>query len=252
MRRIRRKGASNDHSLRDFEAELVRYSDMQFGQTAYRFIRVDMLSGGFLKIKKILGTFEYFDAPIRGEFRCNDERLNKIFDTAAYTLKLCVHNGMVWDGAKRDRLVWIGDIHPEMLGLLSLYGEQNCIKNSLRFIREQTPLPAFMNRIPSYSLWWIIALSDYYRYTADATFLRENAAYLSSLVVQLDFCVDEAGEVHFPESPDQFFFDDLSETGKSCGNICAFVFRIAKTVTACRYRRDKARKDSETMSTRQV
>ena len=201
------KGASNDHSLRDFEAELVRYSDMQFGQTAYRFIRVDMLSGGFLKIKKILGTFEYFDAPIRGDFRCNDERLNKIFDTAAYTLKLCVHNGMVWDGAKRDRLVWIGDIHPEMLGLLSLYGEQNCIKNSLRFIREQTPLPAFMNRIPSYSLWWIIALSDYYRYTADATFLRENAAYLSYLVVQLDSCVDEAGEVHFPESPDQFFFD---------------------------------------------
>lgn len=201
------KGASNDHSLRDFEADLERYSDMQFGQTAYRFIRLDMLTGTSLKIKKILGTFEYFDVPEQGSFRCSDERLNKIFDTAAYTLKLCVQNEMVWDGVKRDRLGWIGDMHPETLGLLCLYGAQNCIKNSLRFIREQTPLPAFMNGMPSYSIWWVAVLCDYYRYTADAAFLRENSAYLSALVGQLDACVDEAGEVHFPESPDQFFLD---------------------------------------------
>ena len=36
------KGALNDHSLRDFEADPVRYSDMQFGQTAYRFIWLDI------------------------------------------------------------------------------------------------------------------------------------------------------------------------------------------------------------------
>ena len=201
------KGASNDHSLRDFEVDLERYSDMQFGQTAYRFIRLDMLSGTSLMIKKILGTFEYFDAPVQGSFHCNDERLNKIFDTAAYTLKLCVQNGMVWDGVKRDRLVWIGDMHPETLGLLCLYGAQDCIKNSLRFIREQTPLPAFMNGMPSYSLWWIAILCDYYRYTADEAFLRENSAYLSALVEQLNACVKEEGDVRFPESPDQFFLD---------------------------------------------
>lgn len=201
------KGASNDHSLRDFEADLERYSDMQFGQTAYRFIRLDMLSGTSLKIKKILGTFEYFDAPVQGSFHCNDERLNKIFDTAAYTLKLCVQNGMVWDGVKRDRLVWIGDMHPETIGLLCLYGSQDCIKNSLRFIREQTPLPAFMNGMPSYSLWWIAILCDYYRYTGDEAFLRENSTYLSALVEQLNVCVDEKGDVRFPESPDQFFLD---------------------------------------------
>ena len=155
---LREKGASNDHSLRDFETEPMRYSDMQFGQTAYRFIRFDMLAGTSLKIKKISGVFEYFDVPAQGSFRYNDERLNEIFDTASYTLKLCVHNGMVWDGAKRDRLVWIGDMHPETLGLLCLYGEQECIKNSLRFVRNQTTLPAFMNRIPSYSLWWIATI----------------------------------------------------------------------------------------------
>ena len=110
------------------------------------------------KLKKFWVFFEYFDVPAQGSFRCNDERLNEIFDTASYTLKLWVHNGMVWDSAKRDRLVWIGDMHPETLGLLCLYGEQECIKNSLRFVRDQTTLPAFMNRIPSYSLWWIATI----------------------------------------------------------------------------------------------
>ncbi len=98
-------------------------------------------------------------------------------------------------------------MHPETLGLLCLYGEQECIKNSLRFVRDQTTHPAFMNRIPSYSLWWIAILSDYYLYTADVAFLQENSAYLRSLVEQLNACVDETGEVHFPELPDQFFLD---------------------------------------------
>ena len=201
------KGSSNDHSLRDFETELVQFSDMEFGQTAYRFIRIDVLEGAILKIKKILGVFEYFDAPIEGDFKCSDLRLNQIFDTASYTLKLCVHNNMVWDGAKRDRLVWIGDMHPETLAMLHLYGAQDCIRNSLRFIREQTPLPAFMNGIPAYSLWWIIILSDYYLYTGDIQFLEENAEYLTTLVRYLESLIDPEGNICFPESPDKYFLD---------------------------------------------
>lgn len=201
------RGSTNYHSLRDFETDLVQFSDMEFGQTAYRFIRIDVLECANLNIKKILGVFEYFDAPIGGDFKCSDSRLNQIFDTAAYTLILCVHNNMLWDGVERDRLVWIGDMHPEMLAMLHLYGSQNCIKNSLRFFRDQTPLPLFMNRIPAYSLWWIIILSDYYLYTGDRQFLEENAEYLTALVRYLESLVDSDGNICFPESSDKYFLD---------------------------------------------
>ena len=75
-------------------------------------------------------------------------------------MDLCAGCGYVWDGVKRDRLVWIGDIHPEMLALTTLYGRVSAIERSLDFARKQTPLPGWMNRYPMYSMWWIIILAD--------------------------------------------------------------------------------------------
>ena len=48
-----------------------------------------------------------------GYITTGDTELNKIIDTAAYTLKLCFRNGYIWDGIKRDRLVWSGDLNQE-------------------------------------------------------------------------------------------------------------------------------------------
>ena len=47
------KGASNDHSLRDFETTLVPYSTMRFGQTGFRFVRIDFFDEFALCIKAI-------------------------------------------------------------------------------------------------------------------------------------------------------------------------------------------------------
>ena len=52
-----------------------------------------------------------------------DALLNRIIDTAAYTLKLNLQNGYIWDGIKRDRLVWSGDLHQEILLSMYLYGD---------------------------------------------------------------------------------------------------------------------------------
>ena len=34
--------------------------------------------------------------------------------------------------------------------------------DSLNFAKEQAPLPLWMNDFPTYSLWWIVCLKDYY------------------------------------------------------------------------------------------
>ena len=69
----------------------------------------------------------------------DDEELNRIIDTAAYTLKLNLQNGYIWDGIKRDRLVWSGDLHQEILLASYLYGDVANIRNSLTFLKEETP-----------------------------------------------------------------------------------------------------------------
>ena len=44
MSDIGEKNSTNDHSVRDFTVRLPMFSDMEFAQTGYRFIRIELLS----------------------------------------------------------------------------------------------------------------------------------------------------------------------------------------------------------------
>lgn len=109
------KNATNDHSPRDFEIITSNMSDVRHGQTGFRFVRLELLEGQPVLLQSIFAatTLPLFEYEARIE--TNDERLNEIIQTAAYTLKLNFQNGYIWDGIKRDRLVWCGDLHPEIL-----------------------------------------------------------------------------------------------------------------------------------------
>ena len=74
--------------------------------------------------------------------------LNKIYDTAAYTCKLCLQN-YIWDGIKRDRLVWVGDMHPEMLTVRTVFGNIPLMAQTLEFIKNATPPPEWEEKVKS-------------------------------------------------------------------------------------------------------
>ena len=58
----------------------------------------------------------YLDVPYLGSFHCSDALLERIWDVAAYTVHLNMQQ-YIWDGIKRDRLVWMGDLHPEIASI---------------------------------------------------------------------------------------------------------------------------------------
>lgn len=73
----------------------------------------------------------------------------------------CVHGPLeyaeyLWVGVKRDRLVWVGDLHPEVMTVSTVFGYNEVVPKSLDLIRDITPLPSWMNGISSYSIWWLI------------------------------------------------------------------------------------------------
>ena len=51
-------------------------------------------------------------------FHCSDERLNRIWHTGAYTVLLNMQD-YLYDGPKRDRIIWMGDMHPEIRCILA-------------------------------------------------------------------------------------------------------------------------------------
>ncbi len=190
--------ATNDHAVRDWECNLPNLSDETFIGSGFRFARIDLSEDTKLRLKSVLLEDCSYEKPFDGSFSCDDELVNKIFDTAAYTFRLCIQNDMIWDGIKRDRLVWIGDIHPEQMTANSLYSDTCFIKNSIKFVCEQTSLPFWMNGIPMYSLWWIINLRDYYFKTGDYEFLSSFRDYLKGLISQIDGVIKEDGNTAYP------------------------------------------------------
>ena len=202
------KNSTNDHSLRDFETSLVSYSSMEFGQTGFRFVRIDFLEDISLRIKSINAKVQSHNLIPIYEYSGKDNEVKDIFVTAKRTIDLCMQE-YLWDGIKRDRLVWIGDIHPEMLAVISLYGRQNIIERSLDFVKNQTPLPAWMNRMPMYSLWWIIILADYYKLTDCDDYIGKQKEYLQDLICQINECIKENGDLNFPS-----YFVDWPTKGK--------------------------------------
>ena len=190
------KNATNDHALRDFEISLPNYSDMTFGNTGFRFLRMDF--SGKVTLKSVVAENNILKKKSVYEYKGDDDRITQIFNTAKRTIDLCSSSGYVWDGVKRDRLVWIGDMHPEMLALTTLYGRMHEIERSLDFVRVQTELPGWMNNMPSYSLWWIIILSDYYKKTGCKSYIVRQLNYLEKLIDQLIPCIKETGELNYP------------------------------------------------------
>ncbi len=193
------KNATNDHSPRDITVELSAFSDLSFGQTGFRFVRIDFLTGGELCLQNVLCENVIFAGKANYRYMGKDKEVSQIFATAKRTVDLCASTPYVWDGVKRDRLVWVGDLHPEILALTTLYGKMPQIERSLTFVKNQTPIPGWMNNYPAYSLWWIIVLSDYVMETGALSFAKEQKEYLLSLLGFLSDHVTAEGSLSLPD-----------------------------------------------------
>lgn len=194
---IGQKNATNDHALRDFTANLTLMTDSVFGNSGYRFARIELLSENPVFIQSIIAESKLPLFENEATIETADEMLNSVISTAAYTLKLNLQNGFIWDGIKRDRLVWSGDLHQEIIGSLYLFGDNVNVKNSLSFLREYTPDNQWINNIPSYSAWWIINLCDYYRYSGNKDFFEKNKDYAYSIFNKFNDNITDNGELSF-------------------------------------------------------
>ena len=174
--------ATNEHSVRDFETSVPWLGSMITGETGFRFLRVDLVSEDVeVPLVAVRAVSRYRDIPYIGSFKCNDERINKIWETGAYTVHLNMQD-YLWDGIKRDRLVWIGDMHPEVMTVGTVFGNHDVVRKSLDYVRDGTPATSWMNGICSYSLWWIIIHHHLYWYYGDKEYLSAQKTYLTELL----------------------------------------------------------------------
>lgn len=175
-------GATNDHAMRDFILPLPWLGTIEVGNSGFRYVRIDLVDvDRELILKEANAIFSYRDIPYLGSFKSNDEKLNQIWDMGAYTVHLNMQE-YLWDGIKRDRLVWVGDMHPEVSTINAVFGYNDVVPKSLDLIRDITPMPEWMNGISTYSMWWVIIHRDWYMQHGDLEYLKAQKDYLSLLI----------------------------------------------------------------------
>ena len=188
----------NDHATHDFTLALPAWGAQEIGNTGFRFVRVDVLTTG-ARLELIAVRAVSLLRPIErvGSFSCDDPRLNAIWETAAHTVHLCMQDGL-WDGIKRDRLVWAGDMYAETAAVAAVFGNHAIVRESLDHLRDTNPLPRWMNGISSFSLWWLITHHRWFLTYGDAAYLAEQRPFLLALLTQLAESVGVDGREALP------------------------------------------------------
>lgn len=229
------KNATNDHSPRDFTVNISNMSDLTYGLTGFRFARIELLTEQVVRMRNIfaVNTLPMFER--EAVIETSDKELNEIINTAAYTLKLNFQNGYIWDGIKRDRLVWSGDLNQEIITSIYLFGDNKNITNSLSFLRDETPATDWINTIPTYSAWWVINMCDYCRLTGNEQYFEANKEYAKAVFTHFNDCIDENGNMDFNLPPDgmSYYLDwPTYETPDAVIGTAALIIYAAKMFNA--------------------
>ncbi|WP_346858521.1 alpha-L-rhamnosidase C-terminal domain-containing protein [uncultured Draconibacterium sp.] len=200
--------STDDHAKRDIVMEIPRTGLIEIGNTGFRFVRIDLLQPDTkINLKEARAILRIRDIPYLGSFKSSNARLDSIWLTGAYTAHLNMQE-YLWDGIKRDRLVWLGDFHPELATITNVFGYNEVVPRSLDLACEQYPLPNWMNNMSSYSMWYLIIHYDWFMQNADIDFLNQHKDYIVGLIDLIASKIDENGA----ETLSEFRFLDWPST----------------------------------------
>ncbi|NEW81599.1 MAG: hypothetical protein GZ094_04450 [Mariniphaga sp.] len=121
----------------------------------------------------------YYDQP-EGDFRCNDELLNKIWRTGIETYKSCSEDALI-DNPTRERGQWLGDMGVGMrIGAAGFSDIRICrrgLVQSAQCARNDGLVaglcPGGESYLSTFSAQWVSACLNYYSLTGDKTLLDE-------------------------------------------------------------------------------
>ncbi|MEN6386344.1 MAG: family 78 glycoside hydrolase catalytic domain [Phycisphaerales bacterium] len=117
-----------------------------------------------------------------GTFSCSDTSSEKIYDVCGHTLKLCMHERYE-DCPWREQALYGEDARTEALIGYYVFGEYNLARVSLDLLARSIEKDCFVQicaptrlniKIPFATMSWLIALSEYIRFSGDKIQINES------------------------------------------------------------------------------
>lgn len=179
-----------------------------FWYRAFRYIEVSCKDIKNLSIAVTYAPYFYpFD--IAAKFSCSDESYNKIWDTSIQTLLCCSHEIFV-DCPHFEQQQYDMDSYLEAMYALKISGDTRLVKKAISDLAQsQQPsgllranYPSRMTQIiPTFSIYWLMLLHDYYVYSGDSEFVKPYLGTVDKILWAFHNLLNENGLVsssHWP------------------------------------------------------
>jgi len=206
-----------------------------FDWCGYRYAQVTVRDAPDPVSLRLTVNFTSYPVRERGSFACSDPLLDRIWRAGAYTLQLCMHDGFE-DCPSREQRQWVGDAYVESLVNYAAFGDAALVRRLLAQV-AQSPLPDGMTHmalpgdaaaswrryIPGYSLYWIMTIGEYVRYTGDESVIGE---VFPAVVRAVEWFERHLGPHGLLEDPPGWLFTDWAELdlrGEACAPNCLLV-----------------------------
>ncbi len=133
-----------------------------------------------VRVRYITSRLSTYPAPERGEFRCSDELLTRLWEVGRYTLRLCMDDTYL-DCPAYEQTHWVGDARNEALVNWVAYGDPRITAHCLLQAADslgRSPIPeshvpsGWEDILPTWSLLWVCAIREYWQWTGDRRFLE--------------------------------------------------------------------------------
>jgi Glycogen debranching enzyme len=148
----------------------------------YRYVQIHIhTQGEALQLNDFYGTFTGYPFQFNASFKSDQPELNRILEIGWRTARLDAMETYM-DCPYYEQLQYIGD--SRIQALVSLYnsGDDRLLKNALNLM-DQSRMPEGLTEsrhpsftpqyIPTFSLWYIGMLHDYWMYGKDAQFVKD-------------------------------------------------------------------------------
>lgn len=181
---------------------------------AFRYVFVPECEPGEIRL---LAVHKYVDIPVKAEFACSDSLLNRIWQVAEHTFRLC--SGIFFiDGVKRDKWIWSGDAYQSFFVNQYLMADPEIDQRTLLALRGNDPMTSHINTIVDYSLFWILGVKKHLEAYGDLEFVRQVYPKMCSL---MEFCEEQTEENGFLIGREgDWIYIDWAEMDKE-GPLCA-------------------------------
>jgi len=148
----------------------------------YRYLQLTVYTKNEpLVIEDLYGTFTGYPFVQNAKLQTQNPEMGKMLDVGWRTARLCAFETYM-DCPYYEQLQYIGDARIQALVSLYNAGDDRLVRNALTLmdhsrIAEGITLSRYPTdlhqEIPTFSLWWIAMLHDYYMYRPDSLFIKD-------------------------------------------------------------------------------